>query len=1135
MIRSKIAMGFFWAILALVFHVLPGAVGPAHAQGSRKDDIVFNSRGVPLAGATVRVCAMPASGQPCTPLALIYSDPALTQALANPTTSDGLGNYFFYAAPGKYEIEISGPGITTKQIPNVILPSDPTSPNFSSLSSSGAINAFTLNLTGNLSVNGNTTVLGNLASGTLNLTNQVTPPGAAGSGTVNLYTKTADKRLYYKDETGAEIGPIANTTGAQTNVTNTFTAPQNIDADFHTKGPNPGVDITRFGARQTTYNQTPSQPGITSSITIATPTATLSAASTFQNGDGVVIFGAGAPQAMATPAAPTVTPSVAAAGTGTGIVVNGPSGGATTYNYQVIWRDKAGGMTASSSVGTTATGAAALGAQNVAISTLSRSGLVVTVATSAAHGLSVGSMVYVTGTSDATNFGGWYVVDTVADNTHFTFSSGLDTASGASASATGGTANWFNCNHIVVGSIPAGGYQFFIYGRTGGSLTLLGVSKPNGGVVTDLTWDDFGSPMMDNFIAPYYVPTTPPGAATSDHLVTTIVSGAGTTTLTLANNAGTTVAGATILYDSAPTILAAANAARFVGALYIPAGGSFVVNSYLTLPTGVGISQAGGLVLNDTVEIGTSTRWYGNRVPVGANVPAFSFEGQNAIQITRASPGLYANLNSSGTSLHGLQFTSTQTNNANLVILDGSQFYIDWVNFLSGTNNSNYMSMGLILRGTPTNSAFFNTLRNVTFTDGPAQTNGVSATPLFYCNQCGDTTIDDISLSRRGLFFKVVDAGMGLRLNSARFQGGIVPFISIWHTGGNIGGWFLIDQAELDTGAHAWFANFTSSFSGMVIFKGVNSPSFETNGTIGYMTGRPVGNVTLLNASSGPAQAVIMGQNTSLSIPSAGYFSNNSAQVNGTLGSFGYQMATPAAPQSAVVSAGGSVPVATWTYKVSAVDFDGKETILGPGTNATTSGGNQTVTVTGPASLPLGAANFSLCRTNGGGCAITNGGTGLGAAFVYVDTFGFTQGGGNPNGAASATALSINGMAATKVRVAGEAFTASPRGEQNIFLPGALTSAWTGSTWTLDKGVTVTRVQVQAKTAPAGCTTNAIVRLTDGTTPVNVTITAAANDSGAIAQNYAASAALTISVQTAAAGCTTSPADGNVTIQYRMQ
>jgi hypothetical protein len=121
------------------------------------------------------------------------------------------------------------------------------------------------------------------------------------------------------------------------------------------------------------------------------------------------------------------------------------------------------------------------------------------------------------------------------------------------------------------------------------------------------------------------------------------------------------------------------------------------------------------------------------------------------------------------------------------------------------------------------------------------------------------------------------------------------------------------------------------------------------------------------------------------------------------------------------------------------------------------------------------------------------------------------------------------------VALNGETLSASPRGEQNVFLPGALTSTWTGSTWTPDKAVTVTRLQVQAKAAPSGCTTNAIVRLTDGTAPVNVTIAAAANDSGAIAQNYAAGAAVTVAVQTAAAGCTTSPADANVIVQYRMQ
>ena len=59
--------------------------------------------------------------------------------------------------------------------------------------------------------------------------------------------------------------------------------------------------------------------------------------------------------------------------------------------------------------------------------------------------------------------------------------------------------------------------------------------------------------------------------------------------------------------------------------------------------------------------------------------------------------------------------------------------------------------------------------------------------------------------------------------------------------------------------------------------------------------------------------------------------------------------------------------------------------------------------------------------------------------------------------------------------------------------------------------------------------------MTDGTTPINVTLSAATADSGSITQNYTAGSTLTISVQTAAAGCTTSPADVNVTVQYKMQ
>src|SRR5271163_3912338 len=307
MIRSKKAMGIFWAWLMLALHLWPGAVAPVHAQGTRKDDIVFNSRGVPLAGATVRICAQPATGQPCTPLANIYSDPLLSQALANPTTTDGMGNYFFYAAPGTYEVEISGQQISTKQIPDVILPANPASPVFS-----GTVSAFSLNLAGNLSVTGNTTVIGNFASGTINLSNQSTPPGTAGAGTVNLYTKTADKRLYYKDETGTETGPLGSASGAQLNVANTFTAPQNIDSDFHAKGPNPSFDLLRYGGY---IAATFTPPTISCTVTGGSATLTCSGGvSDFAVGHGVAIATAGPAPAMLTPSAAVGVSSISVSG-----------------------------------------------------------------------------------------------------------------------------------------------------------------------------------------------------------------------------------------------------------------------------------------------------------------------------------------------------------------------------------------------------------------------------------------------------------------------------------------------------------------------------------------------------------------------------------------------------------------------------------------------------------------------------------------------------------------------------------------------------------------------------------------------------------------------------------------------------
>jgi hypothetical protein len=200
--HSKIFRSLRYAAFILV--ALFCAAGPwaanTRAQGSRKDDVVFNSRGQPLSGATIRVCTASATTTPpCTPLALIYSDVALTQAIVNPTTSDGMGNYSFYAAPGRYVIEISGPSITTRQVRDVILPFDPSQgATFSSIST-GNISGFTLSLAGNLTVAGSAAVTGTLTVG------------------------------------GA---PVPSTTQA-----NMWSASQSF------KGPSPWRDVTAFGAK----------------------------------------------------------------------------------------------------------------------------------------------------------------------------------------------------------------------------------------------------------------------------------------------------------------------------------------------------------------------------------------------------------------------------------------------------------------------------------------------------------------------------------------------------------------------------------------------------------------------------------------------------------------------------------------------------------------------------------------------------------------------------------------------------------------------------------------------------------------------------------------------------------------------
>ena len=157
---NKIAVTTLLGSLALLSLAAPSA----HAQGSRKDDIVLGPTGHPVPGATVTVCQATATGTPCSPLAAIFTDATLTVAAPNPLQTDGLGNYHFYAPSGRYVIQISGPTITgTLTYRDVIL-----APDSATLGSGSDISAFSLALGGNLNVAGNATINGTLTTSGFN-------------------------------------------------------------------------------------------------------------------------------------------------------------------------------------------------------------------------------------------------------------------------------------------------------------------------------------------------------------------------------------------------------------------------------------------------------------------------------------------------------------------------------------------------------------------------------------------------------------------------------------------------------------------------------------------------------------------------------------------------------------------------------------------------------------------------------------------------------------------------------------------------------------------------------------------------------------------------------------------------------
>lgn len=749
-------------------------------------------------------------------------------------------------------------------------------------------------------------------------------------------------------------------------------------------GQNPYVDITKFGARACDRNATPCAGGLTANMSSGSAVATISSASTFINGDGVVVYGAGTASGLTVPTGLAVTNVLAQMGTGTGLTVPSATGSTTTC-YKIIARTVGGGYTAASSEICTTTGLAARGAVTVNLTSCTRSGIVVTCTTAAATPLLVAGQAaeaYIGGAPSIQldSFRGWRPVN-ATDSTHFTFTdTAINTLNGAPTSCTGGTVTFFAANHLSWNAV-SNAWLYYIYGGASGAETLVGVSRPQNAAIpaTDTTFDDFGSGLMSNISFPSWIPTTPPAVGANNNLSTTILSGAGTTALTLNTNAGATVSGVGIRMDAGPGLVAAAIAANGLGPLYIPvdpAQNYFVINNYTDLtPYNLSVVQSGTLWVHETLALrGIGLRYMGDRstavaAPGGGGANTWGYYPK--IFVSEAVPGVYVD-SSNSVAIEGINFQGVAQNGVLLMLMEQG-FNVSFKDdaWETGTVGTDKMGFGLILRqsngGGQSSSGIL--MDKVSFSVGNF-TDGATHNTPFFCNGCGDTTIRSAYSTQAGFIFLANSAGASFTLLQDHYNGGTTPLVSVASAGNmsiQLGTPTL--PPIMDTVGHPCVSVF---FGNTTVFNNGCTPS-------GYIFQSPsvTGQVAFSTGSFSSIGSVF---NNSLSTqlqPTASSSTNTPSLIFSFTGpggiSVGYNSDSifvngppPAAP-TCVVSAGGSVPIGTWKFTVQPQWWNSLEgTPSSQSAGCTTTAGNQTITVnwTAVGGNPKG---YYVFASNGGG------------------------------------------------------------------------------------------------------------------------------------------------------------------------
>lgn len=986
---------------------------------------------VPLAG--IRFCNSPAVNVPCTNLATTYTDATLTNACPSSTqivlaatnncvgTTDLFGNWGVWVQPGTYTYTIQLPKGGSIG-PYTVTVGGGAGTNILPLA-----NTFTNvnNFTGGFNINGLPGVAGN---GTFTIGDcvnvfslvplQVSDTGSAcgsGGGGGSVIASPQFQLAYFPNS-----GTVATVQG--TTITTDASADITIPGTTTVGGPNPYVDAVGFGAF--------AAPSVAQSVASCNGTSTITltgGVSTFKNKEGITVEGCGATNTLSTPAFPTVTNVAAHVGQGTGNVVAGIAG-STTSQYCIAGRTTGQGLTACSDVtgthGQLSTGAATLGYNNVTITSISRTNNVSTVTCASPCQVSNGTEVFITNGSDA-SFSGFFNQTTFIDSLHFSYTQGQDTREGATTGSTGGNLTVQLANHL---SIPTVAYQYYIYKFNGTNYIYDGITLP--GVTS---WDDFGQTPPAR---PLWVPNIAPTSATNDSLTTTIVSGAGTSSLVLAASASQTISGQVAIKDDAPTLASTysvaagsttASAMRITSAANNTA---YVLNSYSTWtgPVPATVQDGHKLILNDTLNVQSGANMTGIMgATSNSGGGGFSSGFYPQIQVGTAYPGIAAG--SSSTQFNYLALIALNDQAVMMTVAPGGGFEFQVNNVSCTLTGTDVMGMCLVNYGVT--QEFLN---NDLFSVNDSLPYGYSFAPIVYSrndiqnlNGSGQMRVTGSSIVGRGFLFDSNPPLSGFdsyAFTSNYCQACRTPVISF---GGLNGPIVLLSSFKNDTSSTADIANLGANQLSAII-AGVGDNSSELNGIPGLTTGSPFASIDIDSPATSVGQNVNVERlRTDVSLygitgtnPAPGLLRYFHSEVRfGQSYSWFFPLTAPTVTGSSV-SAGGAVPIGSWQYGAVGYGPDGRSTGISqvPGT-ATTTSGNQTVTTN--ITALNGAVNYSFYRQN----TLVAGYNGINActhiaSLTCVDS---AVGAGNGSPAATTTA--------------GTTFaTATQLGTQNVILVG---------------------------------------------------------------------------------------------------